>query len=154
MYSAPQNADVHPQPGPKCVQLPKTLQPHRPFTCDSSLIDQYAPRWPILHSQYLLHDGELQFADSRKRPVDLLRSLPGLFGNLNSKWWQSKRTVYCIQDSLKGNFLSNTLKRIHICVWWSLIVNRIGRKWVNMPQKHKKDALCVSATTTTTDSTE
>lgn len=41
-----------------------------------SIIDQYAPPWPVR-----LRDGELRFADSRKRPVNL----QGLFENLNSE---------------------------------------------------------------------
>lgn len=50
----------------------------------------------------LRRDGKLQFADSRKRPVDLLSGLSGLFGNLNSKIMAKQRTVYCKWANLKG----------------------------------------------------
>lgn len=88
-------------------------------------------------------DGELQFADSRKRPVDLLTALSGLFGKPSSETMAKQR-------HFKGLLLS---KCNRIWVRWASAVDRMERMWVNVPPRHKKEALRISATSST-DSTE
>lgn len=79
--------------------FPETLQPCRPLICGSKL--HWPASSPVANTQ-LRRDGELQFADSRERPVDLLTGLPGLFGNLNSEMMAKQRSVDCNWASLKG----------------------------------------------------